>query len=54
MRHYYDRKNPKGFRYKDESEYLIERDKFFKEHSNGWWITWGLEKVRKRSRVIKK
>jgi hypothetical protein len=55
MMSYYDRmKNGKrGFIFKNESEYLIERDKLFNEHGNGWWITWGLEKLRKRTRVKK-
>ena len=55
MMSYYDKmKNGKrGFIFKNESEYLTERDKLFNEHGNGWWITWGLEKLRKRTRVKK-
>ena len=31
MKNYYDRLRPRGFRFKNEKEYLQERDKFLKE-----------------------
>jgi len=55
----YDWRNKKEWKYKGgknplvDPQYIKDRDKLFREHGNGWWITWGLEKLRKRTRVKK-
>ena len=53
MTNYYDRLRPKGFRFKNEKEYLQERDKLLNEHGNGWWITYCIDKRNKRTRITK-
>ena len=53
MMSYYDKmKNGKrGFIFKNESEYLTERDKLFNEHGNGWWIEYGIDKRKGTTRL---
>ena len=48
------KKEPR-FQYKslEDPEYIKDRDDFFKEAGNGWWITFGLDKKR-RPRLTKK
>ena len=53
MTNYYDKLRPRGFLFKNEKEYLKERDKFLNEHGNGWWVNYCIDKKNKRTRVTR-
>ena len=53
MTNYYDKSRPRGFLFKNEKEYLKERDRFLNEHGNGWWVNYCIDKKNKRTRVTK-
>tara|TARA_R100001377_G_scaffold23367_1_gene12594 strand:- start:161 stop:373 length:213 start_codon:yes stop_codon:yes gene_type:complete len=46
----------KGFRYKNlkDPKYLRDKSNLIKQHSNGWWITWGLDGKSSMTRIVKK
>ncbi len=53
MKNYYDKLRPRGFLFKNEKEYLKERDRFLNEHGNGWWINYCIDKKNNKTRVMK-